>query len=200
MKKNILQIAALALVVFVASSCAKVPQVEVDSAKASVEAAKAVEANRYLAADFNALNDSLNAATVAIETEKSKFFITRDYDAIKNQLIKISADADVLKIKAEERKAQVREEVQQSVVALNQLIVEDKALLAKAPKGKEGKAALEAIQSDITMIEASVNEINTLIGNGDFLTAQDKVKASTVKAESIKEELNNAIAKTKKRK
>ena len=49
------------------------------------------------------------------------------------------------------------------------------------------------------MVEASVNEVNTLISNGDYLTAQDKVNASKAKAESIKAELEAAIAKAKRR-
>jgi hypothetical protein len=199
MKKNVIKLAALSLVILLAASCAKVPQVELDAAKASIEAAKSVEANVYLATEFNGLQDSYNATTVAIETENSKSFISRDYDAIKEQLVKIAADADAVKLKAEERKVQVRDEVQQSLAALALLITEDKDLLAQAPKGKEGKEALEAIQNDITIIEASVNEINTLIANGDYLTAQDKVNSSKAKAESIKEELTIAIAKVVRR-
>jgi hypothetical protein len=199
MKKIVFHISALALMVVLATGCAKLPQAELDAAKASLEAAKLVEANRYLATEFNVLQDSLNAATVAVEAEKSKSFLSRDYDAITEQLVKISADAEILKTNVEERKAQVRAEVQESLVALTSLIVEDKALLVKAPKGKEGKAALEAIQTDITVIEASVNEINTLVSNGDYLTAQDKVNASKAKAEAIKAELEAAIAKVRKR-
>ncbi len=199
MKKLVFQISALALMVVLATGCAKLPQAELDTAKAAVEAAKAVEANRYLAPEFNALQDSLNAANVEIETQKSKFFLTRDYKPVTEKLVKIAADADALKVKTDERKAQVRTEVQETLAVLATLITENKALLAKAPKGKEGKAALEAIQNDITVIEASVNEINTLVTNGDYLTAQDKVNASKAKAEAIKEELNAAIAKTKKR-
>ena len=199
MKKLFFQLSALVLVAALVTSCAKPPQAELDSAKASLEAAKLVEANRYLADEFNALQDSLNAASVAIETEKSKSFISRSYGTIAEKLVKITADADVLKSKVEERKAQVRAEVQETLVALSALIAENKVLLAKAPKGKEGKAALEAIQTDITVIEASVNEVNTLISNGDYLTAQDKVNASKAKAESIKAELEAAIAKVKRR-
>lgn len=199
MKKIVFHLSALAFVVLLATGCAKLPQVELDAAKASLDSAKLVEANRYLAAEFNALQDSLNAATVALEAEKSKSFIVRNYDAVKEQLVKITADAQALKVQAEERKAQVRDEVQQSLAALTALIAENKELLAKAPKGKEGKAALEAIQSDITVIEASVSEINTLVANGDYLTAQDKVNASIAKAEAIKEELNTAIAKVRRR-
>lgn len=199
MKKLFFQMSALVLVAALVTSCAKPPQTELDAANVSMEAAKSVEANRYLAEEFNTLQDSLNAATVAIEAEKSKSFISRSYGEIAEKLVTITADADALKLKVEERKAQVRSEVQETLVALSTLIAEDKALLAKAPKGKEGKAALEAIQSDITVVEASVNEVNTLISNGDYLTAQDKVNASKAKAESIKAELEAAIAKAKRR-
>jgi hypothetical protein len=198
MKKNAILLTALSLVLLLVTSCAKLPQVELDAANASLEAAKSVEANRYLTPEFNALQDSLNAVTVAIEAEKSKLFISRSYEAVKEQLVKITADAEALKLNTEERKVQVRDEVQQSLVDLTSLIAETKELLAKAPKGKEGKAALEAIQNDITIIESSVNEINTLIGNGDYLTAQDKVNASKAKAQAIKEELTNAISKVRR--
>ena len=59
---------------------------------------------------------------------------------------------------------------------------------------------MEAIQNDITVVEASLNEVNTLVTNGDYLTAQDKVNASKTKATAINEELKAAIEKTKKRK
>jgi hypothetical protein len=199
MKKIGFLTSGLILMIVLATGCAKLPQVEQDAAKAAVEASKSVEANRYLAAEFNALQDSLNATNVALEAEKSKFFISRDYKEVTAKLVQITADAEALTLRTEERKAEVRTEVQDALTALSALIQEDKDLLAKAPKGKEGKAALEAIQTDITVIEASVNEINTLIANGDYLTAQDKVNASKVKAESIKEELSAAIAKTKRR-
>jgi hypothetical protein len=199
MKKNLFGFTTvIALVLLLVSGCAKAPQVELDAAKASMEAAGSVEANRYLAEEYNSLQDSLNAVTVAIEAENSKSFMSRDYDAITEKIVKITTDSDALKLKVEERKVQVRDEVQNSLVELTTLITEDKELLTKAPKGKEGMTALEAIQSDITIIEASVNEINTLISNGDYLTAQDKVNASKAKAEAIKEELTTAISKVRR--
>ncbi len=197
--KKITFLSALVLMVVLATGCAKLPQAEIDAATAALDSAKVVEANRYLADEFNALQDSLNAANVEIEAQKSKFFITRSYKAVTEKLVKITADVDGLKARTEERKIQVRTEVQDTLVVLNNLITEVKTLFTKAPRGKEGKAALEAIQNDITVIEATVTEINTLITNGDYLTAQDKTNASKAKAEAIKEELTAAISKTKRR-
>ncbi|HBG24269.1 MAG: hypothetical protein A2X17_08200 [Bacteroidetes bacterium GWF2_41_61] len=197
--KKVTFLSALVLMIVLATGCAKLPQAELDAATAALDSAKVVEANRYLADEFNALQDSLNSANVEIEAQKSKLFISRNYKAITEKLVNITTSVEGLKVRAEERKIQVRTEVQDTLVVLNELILEDKALLAKAPKGKEGKAALEAIMNDITVLEASVAEINTLITNGDYLTAQDKTNASKAKAEAIKEELTAAIGKTKRR-
>jgi hypothetical protein len=197
--KKVTFLSALVLMIVLATGCAKLPQVELDAATAALDSAKVVEANRYLADEFNALQDSLNSANVEIEAQKSKLFISRNYKAITEKLVNITTSVEGLKVRAEERKIQVRTEVQDTLVVLNALILEDKALLAKAPKGKEGKAALEAIMNDITVLEASVAEINTLITNGDYLTAQDKTNASKAKAEAIKEELTAAIGKTRRR-
>lgn len=197
--KKVTFLSALVLMIVLATGCAKLPQVELDAATAALDSAKVVEANRYLADEFNALQDSLNSANVEIEAQKSKLFISRNYKAITEKLVNITTSVEGLKVRAEERKIQVRTEVQDTLVVLNELILEDKALLAKAPKGKEGKAALEAIMNDITVLEASVAEINTLITNGDYLTAQDKTNASKAKAEAIKEELTAAIGKTRRR-
>ncbi len=198
MKKIALQIFTVALMAVLVIGCAKAPKAELAAATAAIDSAKVYEANRYLATEFNALQDSLNAINVAVEEQKSKMFFSRDYKAINEKLVTITTEIGALKAKTEERKAQVRTEVQDTLTLLNTLIADDKALLAKAPKGKEGKAALEAIQNDITVLESSVTEINTLITNGDYLTAQDKTTAAKVKALAIKEELSAAIGKRRR--
>ncbi len=197
MKKSIIIVLAATSVLF--TSCAKYPQAELDAAKAAVESVKAVEGDRYLADDFNSFQDELNTSITAAETEKSKFFMSRDYKPVIEKLNGIVTTAEALKTKTEERKAEVRAEVQESVTVVTNLVTENKELIKKAPKGKEGKAALEAIQNDITVIEATLAEVNTLVTNGDYLTANDKVNAAKIKAEAIKAELEKAISKTKKR-
>ncbi len=198
MKKILVKISTVALMALLVVGCAKAPTAELATANAAFESAKLVEANRYVADQFNALQDSLNAINVLIEEQNSKTFFSRDYKGISEQLVAITAEVEALKPIAEENKAQVRTDVQDSLATLVILIQEDKDLLVKAPKGKEGNAALEAIQNDITVLDASVAEINTLITNGDYLTAQDKTTAAQVKATAIKEELSAAISKRRR--
>lgn len=185
-------------IMMLTTSCAKMPQEELDAANAAVEAAKSVEAQRYLAADFNALQDSLNKAMTMIETQKSKFSLFRSYKDAKALLTEVTAMAGTLKDNAIIRKEEVKNEVQATLAETNTLITEVKTLITKAPRGKEGKAALEAIQTDLAGVETALTEVETLVTNGDYMTAQEKVNAAKEKTNSLKAELEEAIAKTKK--
>lgn len=196
MKKNFfMMIAGLAAIAILATSCAKVPQVEIDAAKAAVEAAKVAEADRYVPAEFNALQDSLNTALTIVENQKSKFALFRSYKEAKAKLLNVINLANTVKENAGIRKEQMKQEVQQKITETTTLVEEVKTLITKAPRGKEGKQVLDAIQSDLALVEASLAEVTTLVNNGDYLTAQDKVNAAKTKVEGLKAELEEAIAK-----
>ena len=197
MKKILFQISTVLLMAVLVIGCAKAPKAELAAANAAIDSAKVVEANRYLATEFNALQDSLNAVNVAVEAQKSKLFFSRDYKSINEKLVVITSEIGALKAKTEERKAQVRTEVQDTLNVLNGLILKDKALLAKAPKGKEGKAAMEAIQADLTSIETQVGEVNNKFASDDIINALNQAKALKDKATSINTELTDVMAKTK---
>jgi len=201
MKKRLyLMVLGLGAIVMLTTSCAKLPQEELDAAKASVEAAKAVEADRYIPAEFNALQDSLNKANTMIEEQKSKFSLFRSYKDAKALLTNVIAMGATVKDNAVIRKEEVKKEVEAALTDITAQIDEVKKLIKKAPRGKEGKAALEAIQSDLAGVEVTMTEVNTLVTNGDYLTAQEKVNAAKQKLVSLKTELEEAIAKKKGRK
>lgn len=201
MKRNVvLTLASLAAMAILFTSCAKLPEMEITNAKAAVEAAKAAEADRYVPAEYKALNDSLNVAMTEIETQKGKFVLFRSYKNATNQLNNVITQSNTVKENAGIRKEEVKAEAQTVLAEATTLVEEVKALILKAPKGKEGKEALEAIQNDLALVEASMAEVTTLINNGDYLTALDKVKAASNKAASLKAELEEAIAKKTMRK
>ncbi len=196
MKRNILlTIAALAGMTIMFTSCAKLPEAEMASAKAAVEAAKAAEADRYIPAEYRALNDSLNTALTEVENQKSKFVLFRSYKKVTAKLNNVVALGNTVKENAGIRKEEVKNQAQQTLAEATTLVEEVKALILKAPKGKEGKEALEAIQGDLALVEASMAEVATLLNNGDYLTALDKVKAANEKAGGLKAELEEVIAK-----
>ncbi len=185
MKKMILGVAALSMAI-VMISCNKVPQPAIDSAQAAIEAAKTVEADRYLAAEFNALNDSLTTVLAAIEAEKAG---TKNFKPLEEKLTWITTEAETLKTAAETKKAEVRSEVENVLAGLNTMIVQEKEMLGKIVINNRNRTALESIQNEITLVESAVTEVNTLISNGDYLTALEKVNVAQIKATAIQNDL-----------
>ena len=199
--KNKLFFAVLTLgvILLVASGCQKVPQAQLDLAKAAVDSAKSVQADRYLSAEFIAVQDTLNMADNTIETMKSASFFKRNYKGAAAQLDWVKTNADVLITNTLAKKEEVKMQAEAAVIEVNALIAENKELVKKAPKGKEGKAAIELIQQDITMIENTVTSAQANLAEGDYLSALDRLNAAKEAGVRIKTELQTAIDKYKKR-
>lgn len=183
----------LALVMVI--GCAKAPQQEVDAAKAALDAAKAAEADRYLPAEFNAVQDSLNAALAEIEKQNSKFALTRNYNRAKALLASVVTLANQAKDQVAAKKEEVQAQATQLITDLQAALDEAKKLLKRAPRGKEGREVLEAMTNELTAVENSMADVTTLMNNGDFLSAKDKLAAGLEKVKSIIEELKAAIEK-----
>ncbi|HKJ43456.1 MAG TPA: hypothetical protein VKA27_15270 [Sunxiuqinia sp.] len=196
MKKNsILLLAAVTLAVLF-SGCGKVPQAELNAAEAAIDSAKIAGADIYLIEDFTALQDSMKMINENIEVQKGKLF--KKYNAVKDQLAYVTTTANQLVANTETRKQEVKEEVLNVQNKVSTLLQQNNELLTKAPKGKEGKAALEAIKNDLSLIESSNTEVSNMVSDGDFLPALDKAYAAKDKAMSINTELNNVIEKYNK--
>jgi hypothetical protein len=198
-KKRFLLTLGVVVVLSLVIGCAKAPQQEVDAAKAALEAAKTAEGDRYLPDLYNAAQDTLNAALAEIETQNSKFALTRNYGKAKQLLASALNLSNQVSADVAAKKEEVKADVAQKLTDLNTSIADTKALLKKAPRGKEGREILEAMTSDLTTVENSTADVNALVEKGDFLAAKDKVNAALAKVNSIKEELTNAIAKKGKK-
>lgn len=193
--KRIFYVLSIAVAALMFTSCAKAPQAEIDAAKAALEQAKSAQADLYVEGDFLAVQDSLNAVMVEIEAQSSKLF--KSYGSSKEKLATIATQATELVAKTDVRKEEIKTEVATAEAATLALIEENNALVAKAPKGKEGKEAIEAIKLDLAGISASVGEVSGLVANGDLLGAQTKVNAANQKATEINTELKTVLEKAK---
>lgn len=186
---------SLILSLVLVSGCAKAPQQVIDAATSALETAKQAEANRYFASEFKEAEDALNAALAEIEAQKSKFALGRNYDNAIKLLETATSKFNDITSQVDVKKEEFRLESQQLFVDLQNGLKEAKDLLKKAPKGKEGREVLAAIQSELTTVENSLLEITELTNNGDFASAKDKLMAGLQKVNQIKDELAKAIAK-----
>ncbi|HQK70530.1 MAG TPA: hypothetical protein PL101_05385 [Bacteroidales bacterium] len=193
MKSKVLMGFAAIVMVALMSACGKLPQAQIDEANAAIEAAKAAEAEVYVPADFAALQDSMRAVNAYIESQKSKLF--KKYGSAVEDLKAVVTLANTVKENAAARKDEVKKEVETLMTDIKAVIDETSKLFAKAPKGKEGKAALDQMKAEMETVNAAVTEAQSKYDSGAYMDALNKVKAAKETVDRINGELKEAIKK-----
>lgn len=196
MKNKVFMGMAAIVMVVVLASCGKKPQAEIDAANAAIEAAKTAEAPVYLPAEFAAVQDSMNAVNAEITAQESKLF--KKFGPAKAKLQATTDLANKLVTNAAAKKEEVKKEVETSIANLKTMVEDNKTLITKAPRGKEGAAVLEQIKTEMATIETAATEAQAMYDKGAYMDALNKVKASSDRATSINTELKDAIAKVRK--
>jgi len=196
--KLVFSLTTLVFAALLITACSKLPQAEIDQANLAIDSARIAGADVYVPEDFLNLQDSLKAVMEDVEAQKSKLF--KNYGSAQEKLVQVAQLAKEVEAKAEVRKVEVKNEVDTLLTEMATLIEENKQLIAKAPRGKEGASALEAMKNEIATIETSVAEATALRDSGDLMAALDKVKAAKDQATALNTELKDAIAKYKGRK
>ncbi len=181
-----------ALVIVISGGCSNVPQEEIDSARAAIDHAKLAGAERYTPDLYLALQDSMNAVLVRLESEQSK--LIKNFSDIKVELEEVIQLADEVTLKTGERKEMLKEEILATISEVKSLIDENRKLLLEAPRGKEGTSALVAIRGEIDAVDAAIDEARIMMDQGDYLTIHEKALAARVSAENIHAELSGVIA------
>jgi len=197
MKNKVLIGLAAIVMVAVLSGCGKKPQVEIDATNAAIEAAKTAEAEVYVSAEFAAVQDSMNNIMADIAAQESKLF--KKFGTAKLKLEATLTQANQVAANAAVKKEEVKKEVETLMTEIKAVVVENSALMKKAPVGKEGKAVLEQIKTEMATIESSIVEAQGVYDKGAYMDALNKIKASKERAVSINTELKDAIAKVNAR-
>lgn len=177
------------------SSCQKYPQAEVDQANAAIEAARVAEADVYAADEFTALKDSLAMVINSVEKEKSKLFSN-----YKEELTKLTSTVEMatsVAEKAQTKKVEMKEEATAILTELVTIIDQNTKMIAKAPRGKEGKAALELIQNELTSVQTGMEEASAKLESGDVFNGINQAKAIKEKAVIIHTELVEVLTKAR---
>ena len=100
----------------------------------------------------------------------------------------------------ETKKVEVKNEIDALTVELTGLVATAKAYVAKAPRGKEGAAAVDAINTEVGNLETGLTqEIPAKVTAGDLMSALDWLKASKEKVNGVITELTAAYEKAGKK-
>ncbi len=179
-------ILGLVLVLIFVVGCSKPPTEELNAAKSAVDAV-APEASKYAAEDVKKLNDDLQTAQNEINA--------KNYKQAKEILIKAKADAETLKTTLPQKKELAKNNAIAAQDAAKTAVVDAKALLAKAPKGKGSKADIEAMKADIKGLEESLPELQGQIDAEDYAVATEKANVIKEKAAAVSDQINQALEK-----
>ena len=77
---------------------------------------------------------------------------------------------------------EIKTEYQTAFAEVQQMIIDNKALVEKAPKGKEGREALEQIKGEISVVETSAMDAQSLFDAGNYMEALNKINAAKSKS------------------
>jgi len=177
------------------TGCGKAPQAQIDAVNAAIEAAKTAEADVYLPDEFAAVQESMNSVMADIEAQKSKLF--RKFGDVKLKLDEILTNANQLASDVAGKKEEVKGQVSGLMDGIKTVIEENKKLLPRLPRGKEGAQVIEQIKADFATVDAAVVEAQGLYDNGSFMDALNKINAAKEKAESLNAEIKEVLTKAR---
>ncbi len=196
MRKTTTIFMMLLLVVLVAG-CAKPPQEDLTKAQGALQAAKDAQAEKYAKTELQSVEDLLNQANTEIETQNAKFALFRNYDKAKELLAQAFAAGEKAKQAAIDGKAAAKKDAETSLADAKAAVTAAKEILTKAPKGKDTKAEIEAMTSDVAGMETAVTEIEGQIAKEEYLDAAAKAKSVKDKAAQVQSQVQQAIDKKK---
>lgn len=191
--KYVIGLAVPGIAAILLSSCGSVPQKEIDAAQAALDSAKTIGAEIYASEDFVELQDSLTAILAQIQEEKSDLFA--NYDSITLQLGYISAQAGEVANQTEVKKVELTSQIQSTIAEVKTLINTNKQIILEAPK--VNGSDLQSIQQELSSIESTVAETDSLLTSGQLIPGLDKAIIAKQKATSINAELQTVVDKSK---
>jgi hypothetical protein len=177
--------------------CSKPPEAEMQKATASMQAARAAEAEQYAPQALTTAQDTLNAAMSLKQEQDSKFALFRSYGKAKAMYMRADVLAQKAATDAAAEKEKVKAQVTEMLTKARTDIDDAKAQVDKAPKGKgaEDKAAIEMMKNEVTAINAAYDEANADFQNGKYLTARTKLEQVETRVQAVVAQVQEAIAK-----
>jgi hypothetical protein len=184
------------------SSCAKPPQVEMDSAKQAIEKAKQMEAEEYAPNDLRAAQDSLAAADAKVNTQKGKFALFRSYKKAKVLYLSAQQLGQTAEQNAVKNKEQAKRDAQAALEQARASIASARELLAgkdaqALKRGKETREVLKQIESELNAVDSSLVNVTALQQQEKFKQALAMAQSANQSAQGKMQELQQAIENRK---
>jgi hypothetical protein len=201
MNKTMMRLSLLIAICIAASlsffGCASAPTAEINATKAAITAAQTDDVQTYAADSLKTAEDLLSQATSEVQTQEGKNGLSRDFKAA-SELLKQAKDAAVkAQADAVANKTKTKADAEALIAGLATQLADAKKALATAPKGKDTKAELEALQNDLKSADEAAAAASTAMSQEKFMDALGQAKAAKEKADGVIAQVTAAKEKIK---
>ena len=181
------------------AGCKSAPTEEINATTDALKSIETADVNTYAPESLKAAQDEMNKALAEVKTQDEKFALTRDYKPSVALLKSTKELVEKAQSEAEANKAKAKADAETAISELPSMLQEATDLLAKAPKGKDTKADLEAMQTDLKLAEESAAEANNAMTAEKYVDALAKANTAKEKTASIIEQVKSARLKLGRR-
>lgn len=177
------------------AGCGKPPDQEISQANEAMQAATAAQAEVYASAEQAAAQEAMSKAQTEVEAQNAKFVLFRNYGQAKTLYAAAIEESNRAKESAIVNKEVVKNEAI-TLIAEAKTSVDDAAKALKtAPRGKDTKAELDAMNADLSSLQSMLPELDNAMIGENFMDAKNKAQSIKEKAMSIQSEVQEAKAK-----
>ena len=177
--------------------CASAPKEEIAATQSALQAAQTDDVRTYAPESMKAAEDLMSKATAEVQTQDNKFALSRDYKAASDLLKQAKDAAAKSQTDAQEAKTKAKADAEATIATLTTLLEDAKKALATAPKGKDTKAELEALQADLTAAGEASTAASQAMSQEKYADALAQANTAKTKATAIIDQVNAAKEKVK---
>jgi hypothetical protein len=199
MKKIFWLILPVIALSFIMAGCKSAPKEEINATTSAIESIETADVHTYAPDSLKAAQDEMDKALAEVKAQDDKFALTRDYKQSVALLKSAREMAEKAGQEAVENKAKAKADAEIAIAELPAVLKEASDMLAKAPKGKDTKADIEAMQNDLKLAEEAATEANTAMTSEKYIDALAKADTAKTKAASIIEQVTAARQKLGRR-
>ena len=181
------------------SGCASAPKEEISATTDALKSIETADVSTYAPESLKAAQDEMNKALTEVKTQDEKFALSRNYKESVVLLKSAKEMAAKAQSEAEANKAKAKADAEAVIAELPVILQQASDMLAKAPKGKDTKADLEAMQNDLKLAQETAAEANTAVTAEQYIDALAKANMAKSKAATIIEQVNAARQKLGRR-
>ena len=199
MKKIIMVLFLVPALSLLLSGCGSAPTEEINATNEALKSIETPDVNTYAPESLKMAKEEMDKALAEVKVQDEKFALTRDYKQSVAMLKSAKEMVEKAQSEAQANKMKAKADAEAAIAELPVILKDASDMLAKAPKGKDTKADLEAMQNDLKLAEEASAEANNAMATEQYNVALAKATTAKTQASTIIEQVTAAREKLGKK-